>query len=53
VAIHVVNAILGVILNHKDHRVFPHRTLAHRFDQLSKSFIVVGNMRRRSWGSGF
>ena len=52
-AVYMVNAILGVILNYKNHCVFPHRTLAHRFDQLSKSFIVVGNMRCRRWGSGF
>jgi hypothetical protein len=48
----MVNAILRVILNHKDHGVFPYRTLGNGFYKLAEGGIIVRNVRSRRWRSG-
>ena len=44
VGIHVIRAILGIVLNHKDRGARPHFTVAEQIHRLTDGIVVVGDI---------
>lgn len=53
--VYMVGTVLGIVLHHKDHGIFPTWTLGYEFDSHAQSRIVVLNKapERPFWTVGF